>query len=116
MNSEFSIQLKWAAEHRNNAARWVISHSLRNKTWIVILLIGAIGNATGASLMFVFIGQAFYAVATLPINYTLIGIAAISIAVSQIVRGVLQLGRNFGCEVIGQRLESDTRHEPYARL
>ncbi|HEY4720449.1 MAG TPA: ABC transporter ATP-binding protein, partial [Anaerolineae bacterium] len=31
-------------------------------------------------------------------------------------RGVLQLGRNFGSEVIGQRLERDTRHELYASL
>jgi len=29
---------------------------------------------------------------------------------------VLQLGRNFGSEVIGQRLERDTRHELYASL
>ena len=35
---------------------------------------------------------------------------------SQAVRGVLQLGRNFGNEIIGQRLERDTRHELYASL
>jgi len=116
MNSEFSIQLNWAIGRRDSAERWVLSHILRNKLWIVILLIGALGNAAGASLMFVFIGQAFNAVAQPPINYALIGTAAISIAISQIVRGVLQLGRNFGSEVIGQRLERDTRHELYASL
>ena len=116
MNSEFSIQLNWATGRRDSAERWVLSHILRNKRWIVILLVGALGNAVGASLMFVYIGQAFNAVAQPPINYALIGAAAISIAVSQIVRGVLQLGRNFGSEVIGQRLERDTRHELYASL
>jgi ATP-binding cassette, subfamily B, bacterial len=116
MNSEFSIQLKWAPGRRDSAERWVLSHILRNKRWIVILLVGALGNGVGASLMFVYIGQAFNAVAQPPINYALIGAAAISIAVSQIVRGVLQLGRNFGSEVIGQRLERDTRHELYASL
>jgi ATP-binding cassette subfamily B protein len=45
-----------------------------------------------------------------------IGIAALSIIVSQIVRGILQLGRNFSSEIIGQRLERDTRHELYASL
>ncbi len=116
MNSEFSIQLNWKPGPRDSALRWVLSHILRNKKWIVILLVGALGNGLGASLMFVFIGQAFNAVAQPPINYPLIGAAAIAIAVSQIVRGVLQLGRNFGSEVIGQRLERDTRHELYASL
>ncbi len=116
MNSEFSINLNWAPGRRDSAARWVLSHALRNKRWIVILLIGALGNGLGASLMFVYIGQAFNAVAQPPVNYALIGAAAIGIAVSQIVRGVLQLGRNFGSEVIGQRLERDARHELYASL
>ncbi len=116
MNSEFSIQLNWQPGRRDSALRWVLSHVLRNKKWIVILLIGALGNGIGASLMFVFIGQAFNAVAQPPIDYGLIGAAAIAIAVSQIIRGVLQLGRNFGSEVIGQRLERDTRHELYASL
>jgi hypothetical protein len=96
MNSEFSIQLSWKPGRRDSATRWVLSHILRNKKWIAILLIGALGNGLGASLMFVFIGQAFNAVAQPPINYPLIGAAAIAIAVSQIIRGVLQLGRNFG--------------------
>jgi len=116
MNSEFSIQLQWATRHRDSATRWVLSHALRNKLWIVILLVGAIGNAAGASLMFVFIGQAFNAVAQPPIDYGLLAAASIAIAVSQIIRGVLQLGRNFGSEVIGQRLERDARHELYASL
>jgi ATP-binding cassette subfamily B protein len=116
MNSEFSIKLNWATGPHDSAARWVLSHVLRNKIWIVILLVGALGNGVGASLMFVFIGQAFNAVAQPPVNYALIGAAAISIAVSQVVRGVLQLGRNFGSEVIGQRLERDARHELYASL
>lgn len=116
MNSEFSIQLNWAPGRRDSATRWILSHVLRNKRWLVTLLIGALGNGAGASLMFVFIGRAFNAAARSPIDYAAIGVAAISIAVSQLVRGVLQLGRNFGSEVIGQRLERDTRHELYASL
>jgi len=116
MNSEFSIQLNWAPQHRDNAARWVISHVLRHKVFIVAMLIGAVGNAAGAALMAVYIGQAFNAVAARPIQYDRIGLAAMSIIVSQIVRGILQLGRNFSSEIIGQRLERDTRHELYASL
>ncbi len=116
MNSEFSIQLKWAPEHRDNAGRWVLSHVLRHKIFIVTLFIGAIGNAAGAAFMSVYIGQAFNAVTAKPIQYDLIGLAALGIVVSQVVRGILQLGRNFSSEVIGQRLERDTRHELYASL
>jgi ATP-binding cassette subfamily B protein len=80
------------------------------------MVVGAIGNAAGAALMPVFIGQAFNAVVNTPVDYDLIGWAAIGIIVSQVVRAILQLGRNFGSEVIGQRLERDTRHELYASL
>ena len=116
MQSEFSIKLKWAPTRRDDASRWVWAHVLRNKIWIVIMVVGAIGNAAGAALMPVFIGVAFNAVVNTPVNYDLLGWAAIGIIVSQVVRAVLQLGRNFGSEVIGQRLERDTRHELYASL
>src|SRR5512137_1261792 len=116
MQSEFAIQLKWAPARRDDASRWVLAHVLRNKIWIVIMVVGAIGNAAGAALMPVFIGMAFNAVVNTPVNYDLIGLAALGIVVSQVVRAVLQLGRNFGSVVIGQRLERDTRHELYASL
>ena len=76
MNSEFAIQLKWKSDTRQTASRWVLSHVLRHKLQIVVLLIGAIGNATGASIMFVLIGQAFNAVSAQPINYALLSGAA----------------------------------------
>jgi ATP-binding cassette subfamily B protein len=116
MNSEFSIQLNWAPRHHDTVVRWIVSHVMRHRIFILTLLIGAIGNAAGGALMSVYIGQAFNAVMARPIQYNLIGLAAISIIVSQIVRGILQLGRNFSSEVIGQRLERDTRHELYASL
>jgi len=116
MNSEFSIQLNWAPGRHDDAARWIVSHVTRHKFLILILFVGAIGNAAGGALMSVYIGQAFNAVMARPIQYNLIGLAALGIVVSQVVRAFLQLGRNFGAEVIGQRLERDTRHELYASL
>jgi ATP-binding cassette subfamily B protein len=116
MQSEFAIQLKWATQRRDDATRWVLAHVRRNKLWIAIMIIGAIGNAAGAALMPLFIGQAFNAVIATPPDYALLGAAAFGIMLSQAVRGVLQLGRNFGNEIIGQRLERDARHELYASL
>ncbi len=116
MQSEFAIQLKWAPTERDDATRWATAHILRHKGWIVVMIVGAIGNAAGAALMPLFIGLAFNAVVNQPINYSTIGLAAIGIIVSQLVRSVLQLGRNFSSEIIGQRMERDTRHELYASL
>ncbi|MCA9981730.1 MAG: ABC transporter ATP-binding protein, partial [Anaerolineales bacterium] len=45
-----------------------------------------------------------------------IGLAAVGIIASQLIRAILQLGRNFSSEVIGQRVERDTREELYISL
>jgi ATP-binding cassette subfamily B protein len=41
---------------------------------------------------------------------------ALIIGVSQVIRGVLQLGRNFGAELLAQKLERDIRDELYLSL
>jgi ATP-binding cassette subfamily B protein len=41
---------------------------------------------------------------------------AVGVIVTQAVRAVLQLGRNFSAELIGQRIERDTREELYVSL
>ena len=41
---------------------------------------------------------------------------ALTIGISQIVRGVLQLGRNFGAELMAQKMERDIRDELYLSL
>ncbi|MEK7786808.1 MAG: ABC transporter transmembrane domain-containing protein, partial [Chloroflexota bacterium] len=73
-------------------------------------------NAALAAVPPVLIGTAFNAMQKSPPDYDALRWAAIWIVVSQVVRGVLQLGRNFGSEMIGQRLERDTRAELYASL
>jgi len=41
---------------------------------------------------------------------------ALTIGISQIIRGVLQLGRNFGAELLAQRMEREVRDELYLSL
>ena len=41
---------------------------------------------------------------------------ALIIGGTQVLRGVLQLGRNFGAELLGQRLEAEIRDELYISL
>jgi len=115
MNTEFAVKLDWQSDRRT-PLRWIASHVLRNKLIIVTLLAGAFGNAALAAVIPVEIGRAFDAVLKSPPDIATLGNAALVIVLSQLVRGVLQFGRNFGSEIIGQRLERDTRAELYTSL
>jgi ATP-binding cassette subfamily B protein len=82
-----------------------------------VVLGGAFGNAALAGVVPVAIGEAFDAIDKgVPDARAALVRAALVIAVSQGVRAVLQLGRNMGSELLGQRLERDIRDELYASL
>jgi ATP-binding cassette subfamily B protein len=113
--AEFTLHRKNIYTH-TTAIRWIISHA-RPYTWIIVMLIlGAIGNAALAAYVPVLIGNAFNAMIKLPPDTSVLLPLAITIGVSQIIRGVLQLGRNFGSELMAQRLERDIRDELYLSL
>ncbi|KPL17908.1 MAG: ABC transporter, partial [Anaerolineae bacterium SM23_84] len=113
--SEFAISQSWQSDQRG-PMRWILSHVLRNKRYVLSILVGALGNAALAAAMPIFIGQAFDAVTASPPDLRGVGIAAGLVAGSQLVRAVFQLGRNMSSELIGQRLERDTRQELYTSL
>ncbi len=113
--SEFAISQTWQSDRRSSV-RWLLSHAFRNKLFILGVFFGAFSNAALAAVVPVLVGRAFDAVTASPPNLTVVGMAAAVIAVSQLVRGGLQLMRNFSAEVIGQRMERDTRDELYASL
>lgn len=113
--SEFAVTTAIQSDRRT-PVRWLLSHIGRNKLFIVTMLIGAFGNAALAAVIPVLIGVAFNAALEEPANMGTIGWAAVAIIISQTVRAGLQLGRNFSSEVIGQRLERDTREELYLNL
>ncbi|MDQ4078838.1 MAG: ABC transporter ATP-binding protein/permease [Chloroflexota bacterium] len=113
--SEFVVTHPWTSDRRG-PVRWVASHVIRNKLFILLVLAGAFGNAALAAAIPVFTGQAFDAVAESPVNLNGLLWAAIWLFVSQLVRSVLQFGRNFGSELLGQRLERDARDELYGSL
>src|SRR6185369_16635012 len=83
---------------------------------LVMIFIGALGNAGLAALVPVYIGGAFNALLKVPPDVAALIPFAILIAVTQFVRGILQLGRNFGSEWIAQKIERDIREELYASL
>lgn len=81
-----------------------------------MIFVGAIGNAVLAALVPVLTGNAFNAMLKSPPNTSVLLPLALTIGISQIIRGVLQLGRNFGAELMAQKMERDIRDELYLSL
>lgn len=113
--AEFTLPQRYRSDRRS-PARWIARHVSRYWYLVVMVLIGAFGNAALAALVPVLTGQAFDAILAKPPDLSMLGRLAWLIAISQVVRGVLQLGRNFGAELIGQHLERDIRDELYISL
>lgn len=104
----------------SSAWRWVLSHVLRHWWLIPVVLLGAFGNAALAGVVPVLIGGAFNSIEAAPGDPAAALEALTStawlIVMSQALRAVLQLARNAGSEVFGQRVERDVRDELYASL
>jgi len=113
--NEFSVIQPWRSDTRS-APRWVFSHVRRNWALIAVILAGAIGNAGLAAAIPIFTGAAFDAITGAAPDLWALALACLLLLVSQAVRSGLQLGRNFGSEVLGQRLERDARRELYGEL
>ncbi len=110
ISAEFTLPDQYVYDRRS-PLRWVVSHALRHWWLVAILILGALGNAAMASLVPVFTGQAFNAILAQPPLVSLLLRITLMIAISQVLRGVLQFGRNFGAELIAQKIERDIREE-----
>lgn len=113
--AEFSIDSPFT-NGEQTTGRWLVSHLRRQWLWFIVMLVGAFGNAVLAAALPIFTGMAFDAAIAEPADVSLIGLAALGIVISQFIRAVLQLGRNFASALIGERLERDTRQELYLSL
>jgi ATP-binding cassette, subfamily B, bacterial len=112
---EFVVEQRWKIDRRS-PVRWVLSHLTRNKLVIVLALLAALGNAAFAAAVPLFTGQGFDAILQEQPDLRALLWAAIWLVATQILRSFLNWGRNFGAEVIGQRLERDARDELYRSL
>jgi ATP-binding cassette, subfamily B, bacterial len=113
--AEFTRPNRFTTDKRG-PVRWILSHALRNWIPVLIMLFGAFGNAGLAAVVPVLIGEAFNAILASPPQLQALSLFALWIAGTQIVRGFLQFGRNFGAELIAQRVERDIRDELYVSL
>ena len=113
--AEFSMQRPHISD-RTSPVRWIWSHARRHGWIIAMMIIGAVGNAGLAAVVPVLTGNAFNAMLKpVPDTSVLLPLALI-IAVSQVIRGALQLGRNFGAELLAQKIERAVRDELYLSL
>ena len=115
-SAEFTLPERYSSNRTNGPLRWVFSHVNRSWFWVIFLVLGAFGNAALAALVPVYIGQAFDGIIKTPPDITILLPITIWIIITQVTRSVLQFGRNYSAEVIGQRLERDIRDELYVSL
>ena len=113
--AEFTLTRR-TSERRHGPVRWIWSHALRYWPILVMLVVGAIGNAALAAVVPVLVGNAFNDMLQPDPDIRALIPLALLMGGSQIVRGVLQFGRNFGAELMAQRLERDIRDELYVSL
>ena len=113
-SAEFTIDLP--KTDRRSPLRWVFSHTVRQWPIWLVAFIGAFGNAALAAVTPILTGQAVTAVLNNPPLIEKLIPIALTIGITQILRSGLQFARNFGFEVIAQRMERDARKELYANL
>jgi ATP-binding cassette subfamily B protein len=124
MSSEFTAASKTAqSSDTRTPVRYIWSH-VRRHWWVaILLLIGAFSNAALASVVPFYTGYAFdkmtefadglvSAEDALAFALTMV----MGVIISQAIRAVLQLMRNFSSELFAQRIERDVRDELYASL
>ncbi len=114
--SEFTIERDWQS-NRSGPWAWVLSHASRHPLVILGVFLGAIGNAAMAAITPILVGRAFDAITATPADLIALRQAALWIAISQVIRGlILQMARNLSSETMGQRIERQVRDELYASL
>ncbi len=113
--SEFTVP-PHIKTNRRGAVPWLLSYVAHYWYLLLMMLLGAVSNAALAAYVPMLIGEAFNAILASPPQMSALLRIALLIAFSQLLRGVLQFCRNFGAELVGQRVERDIRHELYASL
>jgi ATP-binding cassette subfamily B protein len=113
--AEFSVPARFKTDQRS-AVRWLISYAVHYWYLFFLMVFGALSNAALAAVVPVLMGQAFNAMLASPPQVSALPRIGLLIVISQVVRALLQFGRNFGAELLGQRVERDIRHELYVSL
>jgi len=115
ISSEFTLPER-KKTNRNGPVRWIFSHAAYYWYLGLVMILGAVSNAALASIVPIYLGDAFNLLKDGTADSQSLLRIAFVIAISQVVRSLLQLGRNFSAELIGQNLEREIRDELYVSL
>jgi ATP-binding cassette subfamily B protein len=113
--AEFTLPMPYRTDRRS-PLRWVLSHLLHQWRLVLIAVFGAVGNAALAGVAPVLMGDAFNLISAGSYTSAALLRIAIIMAITQSARVFLQFGRNFGFELIAQRMERNVRNELYVDL
>ncbi len=113
--AEFTLPDRYKTDRRS-PGRWLVSHFKRYWYIGLMLMIGAASNGGLAAVVPVVIGKAFDAIVQATPRVDLLPGFVWTIVISQTIRSILQFGRNFGSEWLGQLFERNIRDELYVSL
>ena len=112
---EFSVADEQSYNHSSPVA-WIVSHLLRYKLWIFSFLFAATTTDILFALVSRMTGFAFDEILSAnPNQEKLLSIALIVLGLV-LLRGVIDVVNSLSIEMLGQRLERDTRQELYLSL
>ncbi|WP_119069670.1 ABC transporter ATP-binding protein [Aggregatilinea lenta] len=114
MSAEYIARTFDKIDHRS-PIRFVWSHIRQQPVVALLMVFGAFTNAALASLASVLVGRAVDAI-NLNDDLRYVGLMALAIVGSQLLRGGLQFIRNYASETFAQRIERDVRDELYVSL
>lgn len=113
--SEFNVVDEYQY-NRSGPVRWILSHLLRYKRFMAIFFVAAILTNVLFSYLPVLTGQAFDIVlADNPDGSQLLRVV-LTMLVVVLLRSTIDITNALSVEVLGQRLERDTRQELYTSL
>ncbi|PKO16313.1 MAG: ABC transporter ATP-binding protein [Chloroflexi bacterium HGW-Chloroflexi-10] len=113
--AEFRIPEHYTTDRRGTL-RWIFSHAIRQWPLVLIALVGAFGNAALMATLPILTGDAFNLVLGGSPDMRRLGEIALLMAGLQVIRGIMQLGRNYGFEFVAQKVEREVRFELYSSL
>ena len=113
--AEFTLARK-NTYRRTSPMMWLVTHATRYWPLLLMILVGAYGNGALAAVVPGLVGNAFDDMLAKPPHLEVLLPLALWIGGSQLIRGVLQFGRNFGAEWMAQKIERDIRDELYVSL
>ncbi len=113
-NSEFSVENARTYNHRS-AFRWVLSHLLQNKRFILLIVVFSVSTQLFYSQAQILIGQAASEIINHNAVDNLLRISLLVLVVF-IASGTGDLIRSLSLSVLAERLEASTRKELYISL